>query len=160
MPTTIIGKNLHTLLPQVGTEDLDQTDLQGRDLSVHKDTSQIELDLETDVYVGTVDSRTPPEGKSTIRNLIQTGPLCVREFLISHRLFETGRLLPEQTLPGWEIGTLEKGMLQDAFNTTESGDDVDAVVVELPQFPIVALGRPPERVTKTLVSTFLWNRLP
>ena len=80
----MVGKTLHTLLPQVSTEDLNQTDLERGDLAVHEDTGQIELDLETDVYVGTVDSRTPPEGESTVRNLIQTGPLCVREFLVSH----------------------------------------------------------------------------
>ena len=34
-----------TLLPQVRTEDLDQTDLKGRDLAVHEDTREIQLDL-------------------------------------------------------------------------------------------------------------------
>ena len=80
---------VRTLLPQVSTEDLNQTDLEGRDLAVHEDTRQIKLDLETDIDVGTVDSWTPPERKSTIRNLVQTGPLSIREFLISHRLLET-----------------------------------------------------------------------
>ena len=149
---------LRTLLPQVSTEDLNQTDLKGGDLAMHKDTSQIKLDLETDIYIGTVDSWTPPERESTIGNLIQTGPLCVREFLVSHRLLETGRFLPEQTLPCREISTLEKCMLQNTFNTTESGDDIDAVVVELPQFSIMALRCPPERIARALVSTSLGNR--
>lgn len=35
------------LLPQMGTEELDQADLERRDLAVHKYTRQVELDLET-----------------------------------------------------------------------------------------------------------------
>ena len=139
----------------MSTEDLDQTDLERGDLAVHEDTGQIELDLETNVYVGTVDSGTPPERESTVWNLIQTGPLSVREFLVPHRLLETGRLLPEQTLPGREISTLEQGMLQDTFNTTEGSDDIDTIVVELPQLSVVALGCPPERIAKALVSTLV-----
>jgi hypothetical protein len=61
-----------TLLPQVSTEDLNQTDLQGGDLAMHENTSQIQLYLETDVDIGTVDSRTPPKRESTIGNLVQT----------------------------------------------------------------------------------------
>lgn len=43
------------LLPQVSSEDLDQGDLQSWNLSVHEDPSQIELHLETDVHIGSVD---------------------------------------------------------------------------------------------------------
>lgn len=49
-------KYLH-LLPQMGTEDLNERDLQCGDFAVQEDTSQIKLDLETDVYVGSVDRR-------------------------------------------------------------------------------------------------------
>ena len=45
--------------------------------------------METDVDVGTIDRGTPPEGDSTVRVLVQTGTLGVREFLVPHRLFET-----------------------------------------------------------------------
>ena len=44
------------------TEDLNKGDLQGRDLAVHEDTRQVKLDLETDIDIGSVDSRTPPQG--------------------------------------------------------------------------------------------------
>jgi hypothetical protein len=96
-----------TLLPQVGTEDLNQTNLEGGDLSMHEDTGQIKLDLETDVYVCAIDSWAPPQRKPSVGDLVQTGSLGVREFLVSHRLLETGRLLPEQTFPGREISALE-----------------------------------------------------
>lgn len=33
------------LLPQVGTEDLDERDLEGGDLSVHEDAGQVQLHL-------------------------------------------------------------------------------------------------------------------
>lgn len=34
------------LLPQMGTEDLDQRDLEGRNLSMHEDAGQVKLHLE------------------------------------------------------------------------------------------------------------------
>ena len=58
-------------------------------------------------HIGPVDSRWPPESESTIRNLIQTGSLRICEFLEFHRLLESGRALPEQTLPRWEVGALK-----------------------------------------------------
>ena len=137
----------------MSTEDLNQTDLERGDLAVHEDTGQIELDLETDIYVGTVDSWTPPERESTVRNLVQTGPLSVRELLVSHRLLETGRLLPEQTLPGWEISALEQGVLQNTLNTTKSGNDINTIIVELPQFSVMPLRCPPEWIARVAVRT-------
>ena len=121
--------------------------------SLHEDTGQVKLDLETDIDVGTIDRGAPPERESTIRDLVQTGPLSVRELLVPHRLFEAGRLLPEQTLPGREVRALEQGVLENTLDTSESSDDVDAVVVELPQLAIVTLRRPPEGVAAKSVST-------
>lgn len=151
----------------MSTEDLDQTDLQSRDFTVpasyhqhrhprthtqtshsHENTRQIKLDLETDIDVCPVDRRTPPKRKPTVRNLVETGPLGVRQLLVPHRLFETGRFLPEETLPCREICSLEEGVLQDTFHTAQCGDDVDTVVVELPEFAVVALGRPPEGIAR------------
>lgn len=37
-------------------------------------------------------------------------------------------------------------MLEDGLDSSESGDDVDSVVVELPEFTIMSLGGPPEGV--------------
>ena len=66
-------------------------------VDLHENTSEIELHLETDVDVGTVDGRTPPEREATVRNLVETRPLRVRQLLVTHRLLEAGRLLPEET---------------------------------------------------------------
>lgn len=99
----------------MSAENLNQTDLQCGNLSmprageqkktgklalvnVHEDACQIELNLETDVDIGTIDSRTPPQCESTIGDLIQTGPLGVGKFLVSHGLFETRCFLPKETL--------------------------------------------------------------
>ena len=90
----------------MGAEDLNQTNLEGGDLSVHEDTGQIKLDLETDVYICAIDSRAPPQRKPSVGGLVQTGSLGVREILVSRRLVETGRLLPEQTLSGREMSAL------------------------------------------------------
>jgi hypothetical protein len=72
------------LLPQVRSEDLDQTDLQGRDLAVHEHTGQIKLDLETNVDIGSVNGGRPPHGETTIRDLGQTGSLSVCELFELH----------------------------------------------------------------------------
>lgn len=63
----------------------------------HENTGEIELDLETNIDVGTIDGRTPPKREATIGNLVETGALCVSQLFISHRLLETRGLLPEQT---------------------------------------------------------------
>jgi len=143
----LCAKNQLTFLPQMGSEDLDQTDLEGRNLAVHEDTSQVKLYLETDVDVRSIDRRAPPQRETTVRNLVETRTLRVGELLVSHRLFETGRLLPEKTLPRREIRSLEQRVLQDTFHTTQRSDDVDTIVVELPQFTVMTLRRPPEWVT-------------
>lgn len=49
--TKIHDNALVDLLPQVGTEDLDQGDLQGGDFPVHEDSCKIQLDLETHVHL-------------------------------------------------------------------------------------------------------------
>ena len=45
--TEIHDNRLVNLLPQMSSEDLDEGDLEGRDLAVHENTSQIQLHLET-----------------------------------------------------------------------------------------------------------------
>ena len=99
----------------MGSEDLNEGDLEGGDLSVHEDSGQIQLHLETDVDVGAVDCRRPPQGETTIGNLVQAGSLSVGQLLVLHRLLKAGGLLPEQTFPGWEIGALEQGVFQNAL---------------------------------------------
>ena len=129
------------------------TTSESRRIDLHEDARKIELDLETDVDVRTVDGRTPPEREPTVRDLVKTGPLRVRELLVPHRFLEAGRLLPEQTLPRGEVRALEERMLEDTLDTSKSSDDVDTVIVELPQFAVVTLRRPPEGVAVNSVST-------
>eukprot|EP00959_Pyramimonas_sp_CCMP1952_P271920 5685478-Pyramimonas_sp.AAC.1 len=59
---------------------------------------------------------------------------------------EIAHLLPEETLPGGEVGALEEGVLEDALHAAQRLDDVRAVVVEVPQLAVVALVCPPEGV--------------
>ena len=42
-------------------------------------------------------------------------------------------------------------MLEDALNTPQSSDYVDAIVVELPKFTIMALRGPPEGIAEERV---------
>ena len=48
--------------------------------------------------IGTIDSWTSPESETTVGNLIKTRALSIRELLVSHRLLETGRILPANTV--------------------------------------------------------------
>lgn len=53
--TEIHDNGLVNLLPEMCTEDLNQGDLQSRDFAVHENACEIQLHLETDVHVRTVD---------------------------------------------------------------------------------------------------------
>jgi len=53
--TEIHNDALVNLLPQVSPEDLDEGDLQRRDLAVHEDSRQVELHLETHIHLKTED---------------------------------------------------------------------------------------------------------
>ena len=70
------------LLPQVSPEDLDEGDLEGRDLAVHEDACQVQLHLETHVHIGTVDGWRPPQRETPVGDLIQTRPLCIGQLLV------------------------------------------------------------------------------
>ena len=53
-----------------------------------------------------------------VRNLVETRSLRIGELLVSHRLFETGRLLPEEILSRREVRSLEQRVFQDTFHPT------------------------------------------
>lgn len=57
----------------------------GSYLAMHKDAGQIQLNLETHIHISPINSRTPPKGKPSIRNLIQATPLRIGQLLVLHR---------------------------------------------------------------------------
>ena len=134
------------LLPQMGPEYLNQRDLQCGYLAMHEYTSQIKLHLETNVNVGPIDSRRPPQCETSIRNLIKTRSLSMRQFLIPHRLFKTTSFLPKQTFPSREVSTFEQCVLEYTLNTTQSLNHIGSIVVQIPQFAIMSLMSPPKWV--------------
>mmetsp|Transcript_67280 Transcript_67280/g.140139 ORF Transcript_67280/g.140139 Transcript_67280/m.140139 type:complete len:747 (+) Transcript_67280:1153-3393(+) len=134
------------LLPQVRAEDLDQRDLERWDLPVHENPGQVKLHLEPDIHVRAIDRRRPPQREPAVRNLVQARALRVCQLLELHALLEPACLLPEETLPGWEVGALEECVLEDALHTSQRLDHVCAVVVEVPELAVVPLVRPPERI--------------
>mmetsp|Transcript_889 Transcript_889/g.2133 ORF Transcript_889/g.2133 Transcript_889/m.2133 type:complete len:481 (-) Transcript_889:3567-5009(-) len=134
------------LLPQVGPEDLDQRDLQRGDLAVHEDTCEVQLHLEAHIDVRTVDRRRPPQGESSVGDLVETTPLGVRQLLETHGLLEATSLLPEETFPGREVRTFEQRVLQDAFHAAQGLDHVRSVVVQVPELAVMPLVCPPERI--------------
>ena len=70
------------LLPQVGPEDLDERDLQGRNLAVHEDAGQVQLHLEAHVDVGTIDRGGPPQREAPVGDLVQPRSLGVGQLLV------------------------------------------------------------------------------
>mmetsp|Transcript_24497 Transcript_24497/g.79135 ORF Transcript_24497/g.79135 Transcript_24497/m.79135 type:complete len:341 (-) Transcript_24497:2935-3957(-) len=86
--TQVHGHTLVDLLPKVGAEDLDQRNLERRELPVHEDAGEVELDLKSDVDVRAVDRRGPPEREAAVGDLVQPRPLGVRQLLVLHALFE------------------------------------------------------------------------
>lgn len=73
------------LLPQVSTEDLNEGDLESRNLAMHEDTRQIQLNLETNVDICAVNCWGPPKSETTVRNLIQTTTLGIGQFFVLRR---------------------------------------------------------------------------
>lgn len=53
---------------------------------------------------------------------------------------------PEKPLPGREVRALEECVFQNAFYTTQGLDHVCTVVVQVPEFAVMTLMCPPERV--------------
>lgn len=51
---------------------------------MHVNSSKIKLDLEADVNISSVDGGTPPESKSSVRNLVETRSLSMGKNLILH----------------------------------------------------------------------------
>jgi hypothetical protein len=134
------------LLPEMRAEDLDEADLERGDLAVHEDAGEVQLHLEAHVHVGAVDGGRPPQREAPVGDLVQPRALCVGQLLVLHALLEPGGLLPEEALPGGEVGALEQRVLQDALHPAQRLNDVRAVVVQVPQLAVVALVGPPKRV--------------
>lgn len=95
------------LLPEMGTENLDERDLECGNLAVHEDSCEIKLYLEADVHICTVNCWAPPQGESSIGNLVQTTALCVGQLLVLHGLLKSRGFLPEQPLPSGKVRALE-----------------------------------------------------
>ena len=137
--TQIHDNTLVDFLPQVRSEKLNQRNLQCGDLTMHENTGKIKLHLETNVHIGTVDGGTPPQSKATVGNLGKTRTLSIRKLLVFHLIFETRCLLPEQSFPCREVTALEQCVLKTAFHTTESSNNICAVLIQLPQLAIMSL---------------------
>ena len=88
-------------------EDLDEGDLQRGDLAVHEDACQVQLHLESHVHIRTIDGGRPPQREAPVGDLVQPGALRVGELLVLHALLKAAGLLPEEALPGGEVGPLE-----------------------------------------------------
>jgi hypothetical protein len=49
---------------------------------MHEDACQVQLHLETDIHIGTVDCWRPPQCEATIWDLVQTTPLGIGQLLV------------------------------------------------------------------------------
>ena len=55
--------------------------------------------------------------------------------------------------PGREVGPFEQRMFQDTFDASQGLNHVRAVIIEIPELAVVALVRPPARVSRDAVRT-------
>lgn len=55
------------------------------------------------------------------------------------------------TFPGGEVSSLEQRVLKNTFHTTECCDNINTVIVQLPQLSIMPLRGPPERIAVNAV---------
>jgi hypothetical protein len=113
---------------------------------VHEDAGQVELHLEADVDVGAVYGGRPPEGEAAVGDLVEARALGVGELFEFHGLLETGGFLPEEALPCGEVGAFEQGVLQDAFDPSQRLYHIRPVIIQIPQFSIMLLMRPPKGI--------------
>ena len=97
-------------------------------------------------HISSIDGGRPPQSEPSVGDLVEARALGIGQFLVLHGLLKATGLLPEETLPSWEIGAFEESVLQDALHPTQGLDHVSAVVVQVPQLPIVTLVGPPEWV--------------
>lgn len=79
---------------------------------MHEDAGEIQLHLKSDIHIRTIDGGTPPQGETTIRNLIQTAALSVRQLLELHAVLEARGTLPENTFRPRNINLKAKGRVQ------------------------------------------------
>ena len=68
------------------------------------------------------------------------------QLLVLHGLLKPRGLLPKETLPCWEVCSLEQSVFQNTFHPTHSLDHVSSVIVQVPEFPVMSLMCPPEGV--------------
>lgn len=113
---------------------------------MHVDACEVELNLKSYVNISSVNRWRPPKSKSPIRDLVQARPLSMSEFFVLHTFLEATRFFPKQPLPSGEVSPFEKCVLEDTLNSTQCLDHICAVIIEVPQFAIVLLMRPPEGV--------------
>ena len=76
---------LMDLLPKMCPEDLDQRYFQSWNLSMHENPREIQLHLETNIYISPVNGWGPPKSKTPIGNLCQTRPLGIGKFFAAEQ---------------------------------------------------------------------------
>jgi len=68
----------------MSSEDLDQRDFESGDFAVHEDPGEVQLHLETNVDIGSVDSGGPPQREPPVGNLVEPRALSVSQFFELH----------------------------------------------------------------------------
>lgn len=113
---------------------------------MHKNSCQVKLYLKSNINISSIDCRTPPKCESSIRYLIKTRPLSMSKFFIFHRFFKPGCFFPEKTFPGNKVGSCKKSMFQDSLYSSQTLNHISSIVIKIPQFSIMFLVCPPERI--------------
>jgi hypothetical protein len=68
------------------------------------------------------------------------------EFFVFHGLFKSGGFFPEKTFPSDEVGSSKESVFKNTFNSFKRLYHISSIVIKVPEFAVVFLVGPPERV--------------
>lgn len=94
-------------LPKVCPEYLDEWYFESGKFAMHENACEVQLHLEPNIHIGPVDCWWPPESEPSVRDLVESWPLGMSEFLVFHTFLKATSLFPEESLPGGEVGAFE-----------------------------------------------------
>ena len=99
---------------------------------MHENTSKIQLDLKSNINIGSINSRRPPESEPSIRNLVKPTSLSMCQFFVFHTFFKTTGFFPKQSFPGGEVSSFEQSMFQNSFYSSQSLYHISPIIIKIP----------------------------
>ena len=107
------------------------------------------MHLETVIHIGAIDGRPPPRVKRRLGIWLRLDLWALVSFLYRIDSSNPDAFSRKEPFQVGKISTFEESVLQDTLDTTQRGNHVNTIVVELPELSIMAMRSPPEGVAVT-----------